>query len=250
MGDNTIPTYTTLSIIAVQHINLIKTVLAGDYVPRNSAGVATTAAGSLGTSTYEWLAASIRLLNLGLSADGVSLSVDGSGDIIIKRATVEIGKIDVGGFIGSGLKDGTVSNSKRIYGGTGTTAGQDGYALSASTGTYFMSGAYADVTNATCTITSAGRPIKVGLVHDGNISNEGYIGNSGTTGTLGYRIFRDATIVSLIQTTPYTSELMPVSTISHTDVVAAGTYTYKLQARSGGSMTNNVAYAKLEAYEI
>lgn len=54
MGANTLSTKSDGNIISSDDVNQYKTALNGDVVPRNSSGVATTAGGSLGSSTYKW----------------------------------------------------------------------------------------------------------------------------------------------------------------------------------------------------
>lgn len=58
-GTNTLP-LESAGVIQRTHINKFQIALAGDYVPRNTSGVATTIAGSLGSSTYYWLKAFIK----------------------------------------------------------------------------------------------------------------------------------------------------------------------------------------------
>lgn len=54
MGTDTIPDRTNGQTIVQSFFNLLKTVLKGDFVPRNSSGVAASGAGSLGSTTYPW----------------------------------------------------------------------------------------------------------------------------------------------------------------------------------------------------
>lgn len=53
-GTNNLPTETARTI-QYAHINKFKTALSGDLVPRNSDGTVTTAAASIGSSTYKFL---------------------------------------------------------------------------------------------------------------------------------------------------------------------------------------------------
>lgn len=54
MGLDTIPTRASKTTITTEWANVIKRALVGDVVPRNSSGVPTDDAGSMGTSTYRW----------------------------------------------------------------------------------------------------------------------------------------------------------------------------------------------------
>jgi len=51
MGTETIPNRSNGQVIDASHMNLLKSVIKGDNVPRDAAGVATTLEGALGTST-------------------------------------------------------------------------------------------------------------------------------------------------------------------------------------------------------
>lgn len=59
MGTDTIPTRSDGTTILATHPNVIRSALCGDLVPRNASGEATSIAGSLGTTTYPFLKASI-----------------------------------------------------------------------------------------------------------------------------------------------------------------------------------------------
>ncbi len=58
-GTNTLSVETG-AVIQRTHINKFQTALVGDLVPRNTSGVATTNAGSIGTTTYYWLKAFVE----------------------------------------------------------------------------------------------------------------------------------------------------------------------------------------------
>ena len=53
-GSDTIPTRVNGQTITADWSNLFKRVLAQDFLPRNTSGVVTDKAGSLGSSTYNW----------------------------------------------------------------------------------------------------------------------------------------------------------------------------------------------------
>lgn len=137
-----------------------------------------------------------------------------------------------------------------------------GQQLSASSGTFSgVSATAADVTNLTVTITTTGRPVFVGLVHDGT-TNAGYVRiyNGSTdqaTGTL--NILRATTVISStrLETNQVSSAEIwatyPVSSFSYIEPIAAGTYTYKVQYLSEGATATDdfrVYYAKLLAFEL
>lgn len=59
MGTDTIAARTDGTTILATHPNVIRSALCGDLVPRNASGIATALAGSLGSTTYPFLKASI-----------------------------------------------------------------------------------------------------------------------------------------------------------------------------------------------
>ncbi len=60
MGVDTLPDRTDGETIDESWFDVVRSALGVDHVPRNSSGVATTRAGSLGSSTYAWLKAFIE----------------------------------------------------------------------------------------------------------------------------------------------------------------------------------------------
>lgn len=136
-----------------------------------------------------------------------------------------------------------------------------GQQVSSSSGAFTgTSASYADVTNLSVTITTSGRPVFLTLVHDGSgVSNTSYLGIQDTdaSGTANFQILRDATTVSTHAVLSQAGSGavvngIPVGSVSHLDVVAAGTYTYKVQYRSqsGANGTVIVHHAKLVAFEL
>jgi len=59
MGTESIPTRASLQTITATFFNIFKSVMIGDFVPRDSNGDAVTEEGSLGTSSIAWLRAHI-----------------------------------------------------------------------------------------------------------------------------------------------------------------------------------------------
>ena len=55
MGTNTLNTQVDGTAIESSHVNDYKTALTLDHVPRNSSGIPTTDAGSIGSSVYRWV---------------------------------------------------------------------------------------------------------------------------------------------------------------------------------------------------
>lgn len=135
--------------------------------------------------------------------------------------------------------------------------GSLGQQISSSSGSFVTtSSSYVDVTNLTATITTTGRPVMLMMQSAGAGSN-GQIGltrgSSSATGDVIYvrdgteiathRILLDAVGASAIQIQ------YPASSFQFVDVVAAGTYTYKVQARvNPGDL--NVSSVSLVVFEL
>lgn len=119
---------------------------------------------------------------------------------------------------------------------------------------------YADVTNLSVTITTTGRPVMIMLVADGSSSEGSFavVGNTAAGQGMRVRFLRGATEIATSRFGDAAASggtiFVPSSSFSHVDVVAAGTYTYKLQQRlvtaATGSGQCGVVYTKLVAFEI
>lgn len=160
---------------------------------------------------------------------------------------------------GDNIQDGIVTPSL-LAAGAVTVGKLDavGEQVSSATGSFTTSStSYVDITNATVTITTTGRPVILLLQHDGSTS-EGSVGCSVTGNRvceIAIQILRDSTEISINEvelttaTTGTNSMDYAVSQIYHVDQPAAGTYTYKAQVKAAAG-TANVTNAKLSAYEL
>lgn len=92
MGTNNIPTATDGTVIPSSDHNSLKEALTTNLVPRNTSGVSTESAGSLGTSVFPWLS-----LFLGASADQISIDVDG-GELVFNVGGAEVARMDANGI--------------------------------------------------------------------------------------------------------------------------------------------------------
>lgn len=125
---------------------------------------------------------------------------------------------------------------------------------STSAGENIVSGTLVDVTNLSVTITTTGRPVYITLIAaDADLANiviAGSVANIFATMAL----LRDSTEIKKDEMGPavargasYYLKMAP-GRLSHIDIVGAGTYTYKVQAATSGTVTfSNV---KLLAYEL
>lgn len=142
---------------------------------------------------------------------------------------------------------------------TGSTVAIGGVATSSSSGLFTTSStSYVNATNLTVTISTSGRPVFVGLISDG-VGSSSFInvGTTGPTGTANFAILNGSTIVgshTLATSASGVSSVgvtVPSSALWHIDFPAAGTYTYKIQARSpAGTATAEVFNSILTAYEL
>ena len=133
-----------------------------------------------------------------------------------------------------------------------------GQQVSSSTGLFNTSSAsYVDVTNATVTITTTGRPVILMLLPDG--ASPSSIGGSTTAGTSGGFKFSfnraGATIAEYAMSSAFSSTTgeqidVPSSSMWYLDAVAAGTYVYKVQAALISGAISYVKNAKLYAFEL
>jgi len=155
-------------------------------------------------------------------------------------------------------EDGIITINKMARMGSGSqVAGVGEIAVSPSCGTWSTNSfTHQDVTNLWVTITTTGNPVDVYLVGDDTGNRETFIEildeSTSSYPTRGeFRIVRDSTVISAFEPRisagddPWGALKVgdSVTSIQTTDRVAAGTYTYKIQARSSSSATDY--YAKI-----
>lgn len=137
-----------------------------------------------------------------------------------------------------------------------------GQQVSATTGAFVTSSSsFVDVTNATVTITTTGRPIMICLNGESssNISAIASVqSTAGSNNESDFQLLRGATVTYLVPLALYNDTAsinstlaLPPSSFFFIDVQAAGTYTYKLQARVVTANTQaQVTRCVLLAYEL
>lgn len=149
---------------------------------------------------------------------------------------------------------GTLTASGKIDRPSLPTVGQQ---ISASSGSFSTSStSFVDATNLSVTITTTGRPVLVGLIGDGVA---GHIPLCSVTTTVGaymqFQLLRGATSIGggqygIISNGTYPAQGPPPGVLL-VDPVAAGTYTYKIQALvSVGTATGYIQNASLFALEL
>lgn len=206
---------------------------------------------------------SVTAVKLGTnSVTDTKLSSDASID---GNRAVGTNHIKDGAVTTAKLPDGAVTLTKLAARPTGTTVSAGGVAVSTSCGTFSTTSTSAvDVTNLSVTITTTGRPVRIALQPDGSgLASVGTGGHSAPgNGQLGhiYIVRASTTIASNTirsDTDPSSNNnfldlSLPPGVISSLDLVAAGTYTYKIQADIaagyGGSLT--LLNSVLVIYEI
>lgn len=126
-----------------------------------------------------------------------------------------------------------------------------GIAISPSCSSFSVNSAsYTDVTNLSVTLTTRGRPVRVELIPDGS----GVAGFQDNGSGVFVKLLRGSTAVAEIGLQSFSSSLTnihcPPSSMQAIDPVAAGTYTYKVQIKNGGSNSVTADRMKLVAYEM
>jgi hypothetical protein len=150
---------------------------------------------------------------------------------------------------------------------TGTAPGQGGVAISSAVHWSSSSTSYTDVTDATVTLVTTGRPVLITLIHDGTSTDNnasllvsGYSsGTTSTSTTSWFKLLRDSTKIGewAVSSRPKDSTSyiihiqVPGGGLMQIDDVAAGTYVYKLQGKAQtASETVQVDRSKLVAFEL
>ncbi len=203
-----------------------------------SGALATSVAGAVGT---------VDIADGAVTA--VKLASDSVTTVKILDLNVTTGKINDLAVTTGKINTAAVTQAKKEIRTTGTTVGAGGVAVSNSSGSFSTSsGSYVDVTNLTVTIITLGNPVVLKLVAGGTSGDESIITLSGIS-TL--KFLRGATSLpeyNMSNVSTGGTVSIPSSAIQYMDIPAAGTYTYKLQAKSTASVDIN--YAKLVAYEL
>lgn len=129
MGTNNLSQKTAgVDEIRAADVNQYFTALAQVLVGRNSSGVPTDIAGSLGSSSIRWNQAFINAIFLGLTASGLSIEED-SGDIIFKVGSTEVNNISATGIGGlfqaaqiqaAAMQAGVIGFNREVFTSNGT----------------------------------------------------------------------------------------------------------------------------------
>lgn len=157
------------------------------------------------------------------------------------------------------LANGAVTQAKLAARATGTSVAAGGVAISASSGPFDTTSAtYVAVTNLSVTITTTGRPVMVMLVPDPALVNTSSIGiiRSGSSAQGSFQISRGGSPIAQVDLSndngsgSIASNRIPPGAMRTLDVIAAGTYTYTVEALAGSGSTAQVRHCDLVAYEL
>lgn len=214
------------------------TSLAADYnltlftaLPGSTSYVNCDASGNLGTVSANTIAAGMT--STGADAIAASMSSTGTGSIVATATAANANTL-----------------VDKVTRSTGTSVGHLGVAISTSCGIFTSSSSsLVDVTNLTVTIITSGRPVRLQLISSGTASSPASIQPATTSVTL--TLLRDGVELSAAHLWQPSGSLFSVSSYSHIDTPAAGTYVYKIQGKNGGGVNSwGVSKAILVAYEL
>lgn len=185
--------------------------------------------------------------NVGAAYDVDNTSLQISANVLsVKDLGITTAKINTAG----------VTQAKKELRTTGTSVAAGGVAVSTSSSTFSTASASAvDVTNLSVTIVTLGNPVMVMLVSDGAAaSNVGPSNNAASSTANGeiYFVRGSTTILDSLMVVQVGSgnTINSQGILTFLDVIAAGTYTYKVQAALNAGQFMNVKNCKLVAYEL
>lgn len=235
----------------------------------NSAGSTVKTLDYLGTSDADVSAAAVNITagsGLVSNTDGqLDVNVDGSTisilDDELKIADEGVGSDQIADTIADASsieRDGVTGKLKVKAGGiTQAMRVALGQQISNSSGSFSTSSvAYTDVTNLSVTITTTGRPVLLMLQSEGSAGGRIGMDRGSDNASADVAFLRDGAIIAstrliTVATGASAVELkVPASSFSYVDVVAAGTYTYKVQVRISAAALVYVELVKLVAFEL
>lgn len=262
MGLDTIPDRVEGTPAVTQDwFNLLKRVLTGDIVPRNSSGVATAIAGNLGSATYRWLAAYLPTFKIGathfvtFNPNATTPAPYSITTPAALPASTAVWNINADGtttfepIADVDFTPHTITQGKLEARTTGQTVGAGGVALSTGSGSFAFTntGTPTDITGTDVVITTTGRPVAIMLQPTAGASMQ-----CTTSGSyrMNIQVLRGTTVIS-----EFTHQNTTLAhQVDHLDAPVAGTYTYKLRyyisAVFSGSPSGTLQNYQLVAYEI
>jgi hypothetical protein len=253
MGTDNIPARSGGQTITAQFFNLLRSVLGVDIVPRNSSGVTTDLAGSVGTSTYRFLSAFAQKYNVGASASGLSIE-EVSGSIIVKVNSTEVFRLSTTELLTTGIDfaDNIITRDALK---DDVVKGVSSQIITNSTSTSLV-----DITNATTTFTRTGKPVDI-FLQPSSTTNSAQLGVENSSGgrcAMYIALLRGGSVVARWNMDfqrsgtgqTYSFNSWPAGGIRWTDfTTSTGSTTYKLQWQKIGGTTMYCNYLELVAAE-
>lgn len=186
-----------------------------------------------------------------LPATTLPISITNAGNMAAAQITTA--QITPAAITTSLIATGNITQALLAPRATGQTVAAGGVATSPSSGVFStLSSAF--VPGVSVTITTTGRPVFIGFIDDGSLS-QSFIGSNANE-AIGLAFTRDATQLTFMvgqaaSNTSLTTGDHPPSAFSHIDIVGAGTYTYTVEISAlQGIGSVYVQNAKLIAYEL
>lgn len=191
------------------------------------------------------------------------LTVDNAGNIgdvlYVDNSTIDINSNNIrvapSGITATQLASNSVTTAKIADGNvTRPKLVSVGQQISASCGLYqpfAYTGTYDQITNLSCTITTTGRPVFIGLQSEGNASAGAYAA-FGSPQTYIFRVSRDSTVIGqfVIQNvfeSGVRTTFIQLPGFLKLDNPSAGTYTYTLKQFTA---LNNSQFMELNEYQL
>lgn len=177
-------------------------------------------------------------------------AIQTSIETFVNNTKLNEDNIQAGGIGTASLGTGCVTRDKLV------SVGQQ---IGSNVSSEAVTTSLADISGASITITTTGRPVFIGVQQGTQVGGNGNVfldGMNGTGLTADFAILRDSTIVSyqtyaLAHPSSRTVYLtLPASYLWTIDSPSAGTYTYKLQAIQTGTGTARFQGSRLIAYEL
>lgn len=279
MSTDTIPTRANDQTIDETWYNVIQDALGTDLVPRAANGIPGDAAGSLGSSSYLWLAAYVKALKfirangdnavtmqspVGLAAaytvtlfsalPGSNLPVLISDSGVLTAAelshthiagdAVTAAKIAAGAVTTAKIEDGAVTDIKRSA---------LNYGVSSSCGSFTSaSTSFVDITNLSVTITTIGRPVFIALIPDGSGAYAGVLPDTTAAGNSAeIAVLLNGTEISRYRYFGSNPPILPAGIAFFHTGASAGSNIFKAQAKiSTGAGTLATSNYKLVVFEL
>lgn len=240
MSKNTTIARSNGQVIDDQWVNTLRKTLIGDIFPRNSSGVVTTEAGSLGSESYRFLTAYLMNAIFKSTDTGNTVTIKAPATLAANRTYTLPDALPSSDEVIVMNSSGVLSTQKL----TQALRSSSNYAESSNFSFSTTSSSFVDVTNSSMSITCTGRPIQISIRP--NTSSGLFSVGSNDVG-LRLILLRGSTEIARFYSLTGGTQSKPFSS-GIRDNPGAGTFTYKLQV-STVSGTAQV-YGKMVCWEV